>query len=340
MIAGNFIQHFLQALKRSSALFLVLVTGIFVFCEKLSGQNLIYNPGFEILLKPVKSKFPGNIEQALPWFPAGIGSPDLIRRGEDFHGKATAASGENYAGIILYDGDNKDFREYLEIKLTQTLVKNTEYCLRFSVSAAAKSFAFTDELGILLTADSVLSSDWNTIQHEPTFTTQKYAAISDTGSWKKLEFKFKANGTEQFLTIGNFRTDNATSIQINDKYAFLKLAYLYIDDIYLGPCNPVADPVIGQQPIFAPAPVIESGKLRVPNVVTPNGDGFNDSFTIPGLPKYAELTITHKDGSVILRSTNYTNDWDGAGVMPGKYRYELKLPDGNLISGSVDLVRK
>lgn len=304
-------------------------------------QNLVPNSSFEIMFKPFSSRYSGNIEEALPWFPAGIGSPDIIKNGENYTGKAKAASGEYYAGIILFDGENKDFREYLEIKLIEPLVKNTEYVLRFSVSAAPGSFAFTDELGALLTKDSVRSNDWFTIKQEPTFKTPKYEAISDTGSWKTIEFKFKALGSEQFLTIGNFRDDASTAIQINNKRAFLKLAYLYVDDFFIG-LNEATRPNLGNgaAAVSIQAPRTESGKLRVPNIITPNNDGFNDAFFIENLPRYAELSIYNKDGTQILRSTNYTNDWNGIGFPPGKYRYELKLPDGNVVFGSIDLVKK
>ncbi len=307
----------------------------------LSGQNLIPNSSFEIIFKPFQSKYSGNIEEALPWFPAGIGSPDIIRNAENYYGKGKAASGDYYAGIILFDEANKDFREYLEIKFTEPLMKNKEYLLRLSVSAAPRSFAFTDELGMLLTKDSLRSGDWYSIKTEPTFKTPKYAAISDTGIWKSFEFKFVAVGSEQFLTIGNFRDDASTNLQINDKHAFLKLAYLYVDDVFVGLTEP---PKVNSSssavPISTKLPDLKSGNLRIPNVITPNSDGFNDSFFIENLPRYSELSIFRKDGTPVLRSANYTNDWNGAGFPAGKYRYELKLPDGNVIFGSLDLVKK
>ncbi len=305
------------------------------------GQNLIPNGSFERSLKPVKSKYSGNIEQASPWFPAGIGSPDLIKPGEVPHGKQKAAEGQQFAGLILYDADNPNFREYLEVRLSRMLIPGEELCLKISVSAAEKSSYFTDELGIALSKDSIRSNDWNTIIREPEFKSQKYLAISDTGkTWKILSFTFKAKGGEQFVTIGNFRNDASTNLQPNDQTQYIRLAYLYVDNVYLGSCTPEVEKPTEVQVIAPPSgEILPAGRMHVPEVVTPNGDGFNDLFYIEGLPRYSRLTIRNKKDLVVFKTDNYRNDWDGAGLPSGTYQFELILPDGNRIDGPLSVVR-
>jgi gliding motility-associated-like protein len=309
-------------------------------------QNLIPNPGFETISTPVKSRFAGNIEKAAPWFPAGVGSPDLIKPNDNINGKQASAEGSNYTGIILYDADNKDFREYLEVKLTSTLEAGREYCLRFKASAADDSWVFTDELGLKLTPDSVRSKDWNVIDEAPTFKTRRYETISDTSNWIDFEFIFTANGTERFLTIGNFRNDASTLIQSANKDVWLRLAYLYLDDFYLGKCNVnpnLTEPldISPENPReFEQINITENGRPIIPNLLTPNGDGFNDVFVIGNLKRYCTLTIYNKAGSKVYISTNYTNDFTGSELPDGKYNYELRMPDGNLTFGSFDLFKK
>ncbi len=249
----------------------------------------------------------------------------------------TASEGNKYAGIILLDLQNTDFREYLEIKFTQQLITGKEYCLRFKVSPGKNSYAFTDQLGVLLSNDSILSKDWSPLNLEPTWKTPKYAPLADTGVWKQIEYKFIAKGGERFLAIGNFRNDGSTVYRVNDGISFSRVAYLYIDDVYLGNCeniveNPVADPLVSS--------VMPAGRMHIPNIITPNGDRFNDIFFIENLPRYASLTVMDKSGIVVYKNENYKNDWEGEGLAAGNYKFELKLPDGNVVYGSVDLVRK
>lgn len=66
--------------------------------------------------------------------------------------------------------------------------------------------------------------------------------------------------------------------------------------------------------------------LVIANVFTPNGDGVNDTFVIPGLETYAdtELTIINRWGNTVYQKTNYKNDWDGQGMVEGTYFYVLR----------------
>lgn len=310
-----------------------------------SAQNLVPNGSFERSLKPVKSKYAGNIEWASPWFPAGKGSPDLIKNNDVPYGTQAAFEGNQFAGIILYDADNPEFREYLAIKLTRPLSSEEEVCLRMKISAADDCRYFTDALGFALSKDSIRVDNWKTILREPELKMRQFSSISDTSAaWQAHEFKYVAKGGEQFLTIGNFRNDAAIALQSNNKNSFLKLAYIYIDQVYLGTCvEKTAQTHSEIQPVISgniEQEELPASMLHVPNVVTPNGDGFNDVFYVAGLPKYSKLIIYTKNGIEIYATSNYKNDWDGHDVPIGNYRYELVLPDGNVISGPLDVVRK
>ena len=83
----------------------------------------------------------------------------------------------------------------------------------------------------------------------------------------------------------------------------------------------------------------------IPNIITPNGDGFNDTWKID-LDKFpnAELTIFDRWGEIIFESKNYLNDWDaryhGKHIADGTYFYILKVASqgGRIYKGDINVL--
>lgn len=108
-------------------------------------------------------------------------------------------------------------------------------------------------------------------------------------------------------------------------------------------------------------------KLKIPNVITPNGDNINDFFVITEAPpndseednstlkslannqfrplndyyKSTTLVIFNRHGRKVYESVNYQNDWDGGGLKDGTYFYVLKC-DGyksnEVYKGSITII--
>ena len=72
-------------------------------------------------------------------------------------------------------------------------------------------------------------------------------------------------------------------------------------------------------------------QLEIPNVITPNGDGYNEAFVVDGLENFPNsiLKIYNRWGKKVYESNNYTNDWDGENVTDGVYFYNLITTVGN-----------
>lgn len=105
-------------------------------------------------------------------------------------------------------------------------------------------------------------------------------------------------------------------------------------------------------------------KLKAYNVITPNGDDFNQYFVIkedteqtedikstasngsgdPPLNLYYEqtqLVIFNREGRTVFESNNYQNDWDGGGLPDGVYYYVLKCTGAvseDVYKGSVTIL--
>ncbi len=79
--------------------------------------------------------------------------------------------------------------------------------------------------------------------------------------------------------------------------------------------------------------------LFIPNIFTPNGDGYNDVFFLRNKPDNGvNLVITNRWGKVVYSSSNYDNDWTGDGIPDGVYYYNVSS-EGQSKSGWVEILR-
>ena len=89
--------------------------------------------------------------------------------------------------------------------------------------------------------------------------------------------------------------------------------------------------------------------IDAPNTFTPNGDGFNDTWEIPGINAYpnAEVLVFDRWGQKVYSANGYTDEWDGSNngkpLSTGTYYYHIKLNriEGQVppITGSVSIIR-
>ena len=87
-------------------------------------------------------------------------------------------------------------------------------------------------------------------------------------------------------------------------------------------------------------------EIFVPNAFTPNNDGKNDKWIIPGLVHYEDCTVQifNRWGQKVYASNGYTKPWDGIlnGIpLPtGNYVWQIQLKKGRKpLSGFVVLIR-
>ncbi|WP_214073019.1 cadherin-like beta sandwich domain-containing protein [Mucilaginibacter sp. dw_454] len=106
---------------------------------------------------------------------------------------------------------------------------------------------------------------------------------------------------------------------------------------------------------FAAIPVTGDETLNIPppsaiipaNILSPNGDGKNDTWIVKDIDYYPNNTVTIYDhaGKVVYRKKGYSNEWDGstgsgAPLPQGTYYYILKLsPDITAIKGFISILR-
>lgn len=100
--------------------------------------------------------------------------------------------------------------------------------------------------------------------------------------------------------------------------------------------------------------VKEDFKVDETNIITPNGDGYNDTWFIENIGAYtnAQVTIVNRWGQIVFETTAYdnANGWDGTyykggGEVPdGAYFYVITIPvPGNepkVYRGAINVLRK
>lgn len=87
-------------------------------------------------------------------------------------------------------------------------------------------------------------------------------------------------------------------------------------------------------------------KADIPTVITPNGDGINDTWTLKGLINYpkSNVKIYNRYGQQVYESNGYSIPFDGKlngkPLSAGTYYYIMSLDtDCNLLSGSLTIIR-
>jgi gliding motility-associated-like protein len=77
----------------------------------------------------------------------------------------------------------------------------------------------------------------------------------------------------------------------------------------------------------------------IPNIFTPNDDGYNDTFYIRNLPESGtKVIISDRNGYVVFRSDDYNINtlWDGGNVSDGIYYYSINMPSGETFKGWIE----
>lgn len=71
---------------------------------------------------------------------------------------------------------------------------------------------------------------------------------------------------------------------------------------------------------------VKEVQLTIPNIFTPNGDGFNELFEVTDLDKYMsnDIAIYNRWGKKVYDIDNYRGEWDGENLPDGVYFYVIK----------------
>ncbi|MFH1319639.1 MAG: gliding motility-associated C-terminal domain-containing protein [Bacteroidota bacterium] len=92
--------------------------------------------------------------------------------------------------------------------------------------------------------------------------------------------------------------------------------------------------------------VVVDYNFIISNLMTPNGDGYNDTWNIDFIELYpfCDVMIYNRYGNLLFNTAGYINDWDGTyngtNLPDGTYYYVIKCPGSEIIfKGVITILR-
>lgn len=205
-----------------------------------SGINLVPNPSFESYADCPQSL--SQVPLAAPWYSPSAASPDyfnscttgvFVNVPTNFAGEQLPASGQAYAGAIVYaqtgNDDINSYREYLQVPLIAPLEPGLSYRVSFRVSLSETASFAIAPLGAHFSTGPVSPPGQNVLPVVPQVVNPATNLLTSLTAWMLVEGSFIAAGGEDVLTLGNFLSDAATPAIAStggDVYT-----YYYFDDI-------------------------------------------------------------------------------------------------------------
>lgn len=188
----------------------------------LLGQNFVPNPSFENQ-GPCPIINPDFTQVITPWDTTGLtgtiryfnqdcGDPGS----ENTTNNSTAFDGDGFIGLLLYSPGTGARRGYIHNKLTAKLDSGSLYRCTFFVKPLLIddigvglginniSAAFTDSIFDSIPPGGAFIFDAQVKNENPIVNTRQWTAVCDV---------FMADGTEEYITIGNFASDLETAAE-------------------------------------------------------------------------------------------------------------------------------
>jgi Secretion system C-terminal sorting domain len=190
-------------------------------------------------------------------------------------------------GILALTGFvyNNIFRSITRTKLKSKLIAGKTYCVKINaVFADNPAYWVTDALQLYFDnggLDTMISIHNDSIGIYPFITPQVSNPVghilTDTMNWNLIVGSFVANGTEEFLTIGNFKADsNVQKIALDPNNPNPCFCYdLLIDDVSVYPID-----LANWLPPTYGYPIGDTAIIGLPNYETPDAKWYTYNMVL------------------------------------------------------------
>ncbi len=216
---------------------------ILILIAKISfSQNLVPNGSFEIHFDCTY----GLIENAQSWCGINGVSYEHSCNSNTYYTVPTQSftpgfpsyqmphSGNAYASGAMALAITSAQPSYPHVKLIDTLEAGKIYCVTYYVSLWNDCKYSMDKLGALFTAtpfNCTASNQTLTTGYTPQVVSPAGVMYDDTLGWQEVSGSFIADGTEAYLTLGNFFTNAQHTITLSYPSGVRNVLDYYIDDV-------------------------------------------------------------------------------------------------------------
>ena len=232
-------------IKSLHKIFLVM-WGLFLMnlLEVKAQYNLVPNPSFESYTScPTGSS---QIDYASPWkgtnnstdyFNACAPSCVVSVPCQTSASFQYARTGGAIAGLWMINGYGGNYREYLQVNLTDSLINGNCYEISLFVNLHNSIKYAVNNFGVYISNSSFTTTSLPA-PYIPQIVNFNNKIISDTLNWVEVSGIYVANGGERYITIGNF-LDDANTDTLNTGNGSYPGAYYYIDDVSVIPIDSI-----------------------------------------------------------------------------------------------------
>jgi len=284
-----------------------LIFTVILFQLGKGQTNLVLNPSLEDTVV-----CPYGLDQlvyAKNWYRPTAGTSDYFNScssnpwvsvPQNLFGTQLARTGNAYAGMLTYDNNSSNKREYVAVRLSDSLKQSRTYCVEFYVSLPDSIYMNSNTIGVYF-SDSFYINIGTNLPFIPQVENPITNDLNNKQNWIKVSGNFTASGGERFLTIGNFRDDNNTDTTCLN-WAWCGISYYYIDDVSVYLCSDTI-------PSFGPT----EATIFVPSAFSPNGDGQNDVlYARSDVPlENFEFAVYDRIGELVFKTNDIAQGWDG-----------------------------
>lgn len=204
---------------------LLYILGILVLQqETVNAQNLLPNPSFEdenICTEYIKNCAPE------AWIATSLYANYY------FDQLARSYDGNHFIGLSAGSVVRKGIRNFLRTRLLCGMRKDRQYVLSFYVNSPHN---ILDSIGVYFSPDDFLFEKrrFTSINPQLWSVNGLDSPRKEHNRWQKIELIYTADGTEGYITIGNFKRLDYTGIT---KAEYRNDYYFFLDDISLVPVD-------------------------------------------------------------------------------------------------------
>lgn len=208
----------------------VLIYFLLIFtCSMGHAQNLLVNGGFED--ENICTEYDKNCAPEA-WIATSLYANYYFDA--SLNNAVPAHSGTHYVGLTVGHLFRPGMRNFIRARLLCGLRKGNQYKLTMYVRS---QHPVLDSIGVYFSEQDYLYEKryWKLITPQLWSVNGLDSPRKNFLIWQKVELLYTANGTEGFITIGNYKRDDYTGIHESEYHGDY---YFFLDDVSLVPVDP------------------------------------------------------------------------------------------------------